>query len=347
MLLQRKKIWYAKIYAAPGRAVWRCLHTGSKADAKLVHDRMMDEAKEIRHKAKFDELLESKSLLEKKRAKDLGPTLERIKPMAHDVKPLDGRTCEDLARFIAWLRERESRCLRASQIAAQTAFAYMQEKYSTAAPKTYNNVRSRLSGVFSRLAIYDVPNPFEGIPHRSVDSVHYRAFSREETDKILAAAPPLWKELVTLGLYTGMRRSDCVFLRWDEVKADHIERKPNKTRKKNNLAVWIPLRLEAKAALYAMPRDGDCVFPESFRNTYDTGVFNAVFPELLASLDIKSNTIGKASFHSLRSTFITRCEEGGVSRKVLQGIVGHSSPAMTSRYSEDHESAKTILSVKI
>ena len=46
----------------------------------------------------------------------------------------------------------------------------------------------------------------------------------------------------------------------------------------------------------------------------------------------------KASFHSLRSTFITNCEERGISRSAIQGIVGHGSPHMTERYSEDKKS---------
>ena len=56
----------------------------------------------------------------------------------------------------------------------------------------------------------------------------------------------------------------------------------------------------------------------------------------------KDSKEGKASFHSLRATFITRCEEHGIPRQVLQGIVGHKSPMMTELYSQDKESGKVL-----
>ena len=54
---------------------------------------------------------------------------------------------------------------------------------------------------------------------------------------------------------------------------------------------------------------------------------------------------GKASFHSLRATFITRCEEAGIPRSAIRGMVGHVSDVTTDNYSQDKVTPRLILNL--
>ena len=85
----------------------------------------------------------------------------------------------------------------------------------------------------------------------------------------------------------------------------------------------------------------DYFYPEAVEQ-YGSGSFGVQFKKILKKANVTDNKHGKASFHSLRSTFITNCEEAGISRTVIQGIVGHGSPHMTERYSEDKKSGSIL-----
>jgi integrase len=51
-------------------------------------------------------------------------------------------------------------------------------------------------------------------------------------------------------------------------------------------------------------------------------------------LDAAKITGGKTGYHSLRTTFVTRCETAGIPRPLIQSMVGHSAGQMTGHYSE-------------
>jgi hypothetical protein len=60
---------------------------------------------------------------------------------------------------------------------------------------------------------------------------------------------------------------------------------------------------------------------------------------------IVATAAGKASFHSLRASFITRCDEAGVSRIATKGVAGQTEDSITDLYSHDKETAKQILNL--
>jgi integrase len=51
-------------------------------------------------------------------------------------------------------------------------------------------------------------------------------------------------------------------------------------------------------------------------------------------LDAAGIAGGKTGYHSLRTTFVTRCESAGIPRPLIQSMVGHSAGQMTGHYSE-------------
>lgn len=244
---------------------------------------------------------------------------------------------ENYNRFLLWMTKNHPEIKTIEQIDNTIALQYMTDKYKKFTAKSFNTVKSSLSAVWKILKFYKIINVWDSLSNKTIDSEHYRNLSNEEVKAILDNTSGFWYYATLISFYTGLRKKDIFFLTWDEVKEDHIDLIPDKT-KKNKKHVFIPLHPELSAALKKLTRkSGECLFPEA---KYNSGTFQKQFTELLKKLEIKN-----ASFHSLRATFITNCEEAGIPRKVIQGIVGHGSPLMTEKYSHDKESAKIIKSL--
>ncbi|HBM17092.1 MAG TPA: hypothetical protein DD381_12225 [Lentisphaeria bacterium] len=62
-------------------------------------------------------------------------------------------------------------------------------------------------------------------------------------------------------------------------------------------------------------------------------------------LNITDTDKGKASFHSLRKTFVTRCKAAKIDTKTVAGIVGHMDEELTTYYNSNHDEAKAILAL--
>ena len=339
MSLQKKKTspyWYAVIYM-DGKHQWISTKCEKKLDAQAVHDEI---------KIRFDN---------KKRARRIAALLGETLPGDNSIpvkeawknytmlKPDGSRASKKyFSPFREWLKVNHPECILVGQINKPVAVEFLYNNYGEKAPKTFNNVKSALSTIWKTLQIKcDIDNPWKIIPNREPDSQRYRAFADGEIIKILKKSKGFWHDAVLIALYTGLRRKDITFLQREQIKSDFIELYPSKT-KRHARAVYIPIHKELKKLLKKYESQSDYLFPDMVRQ-YDTGVYNEAFGKILSAADIHDNKNGKASFHSLRSTFVTRCEENGIDIKVIQGIVGHNSPSMTRHYSEDKISARQIL----
>jgi integrase len=214
-------------------------------------------------------------------------------------------------------------------------------------PQGHNHYKSELHKIWKTIRPYtDIKaNPWADIPNISVNPKRTRIFTNNEIRKILAHTSGFWHDAFLLGINTGLRLKDIFNLQWQSVKSTHIELIPAKTTA-NNRSVYIPLRPEAKAVINARKgQNKEYVFIE--HNNYHVQRKRKGFNAILRKLKISAKGHERVGFHSCRSTFISKCEEQGISRQVVMGIVGHGSPAMTERYSHDLESAKSILKIKI
>jgi integrase len=114
-------------------------------------------------------------------------------------------------------------------------------------------------------------------------------------------------------------------------------------------AVYIPIHPQLWDWLCQLPRpESDSTpilsqFPKRNKWTEDDKLTYCV--GLFRSLGINDTEDGKASFHSLRASFITRCDEAGVNRRATKGVAGQVADNVTDLYSHDKETAKQILSL--
>ena len=165
----------------------------------------------------------------------------------------------------------------------------------------------------------------------------------EIADVISKAETKDMKLLLTTGLYTGLRISDCSLLKWSEVDFEKkiLRVRPIKTRKHMDAPIEIPIHPALLKMLEEMPHDSEYV-SEQNANDYMNGHASGKVIELFRSCGIvtsrKENGKTKlvCGFHSLRHTFVSNAINSGMSPLLVQRIVGHSSVDMTSAYFHDN-----------
>jgi integrase len=181
-----------------------------------------------------------------------------------------------------------------------------------------------------------------------------RNFTADELTTIMEASKGNMRLMIALGLFTGLRLGDVANLRWDEIENDRHSRNPGprpglivvKPMKTSRLGktVEIPIHASLKAMLAAhrQTTPGEYVFPEE-RAQYLQNPSNltSVFQKFLEKCKIitveekdektrRRRSLVKVGFHSLRHSFVTLCAKGGAPMHVVQKLVGHGSPMLTS-----------------
>ena len=322
-----------------------CLYTHDRDIARKLESDLMRKARadslEARAGAKIDALLNGGTVnvqrsTGRKRRLKLSDALER----AGRYREI-GETAKKL-----WRRfERESGFTYLDEITPEAAFAYL-EKVAPKGGKSFNNTRSALNGIMLLLLI-DAgldSSPFERIRSQRVSSLSQRPITKDEYTRILAAAPEPWNSAVKIAWYTGMREKDVFTLKWSEIHGDVIRRLPAKTARFRR-EVLIPIHPALAAVLDALPHKGERVLGAwPYKPNY-VG-FATAFSRILEAAGIQRETPeGRVNFNSLRNSFITRCDEAGIPRHAIRGIVGHVSDEITDLYSHDETSARLIQSL--
>jgi integrase len=167
-----------------------------------------------------------------------------------------------------------------------------------------------------------------------------RYFSKVEIDKILSVASPYMKKVIKILLYTGIRRSELVFLTWDDVdftnKRIIIQSKPG-FHTKSYKPRSIPMNKELERTIMDLPQKGKFIFDKgNGEPLYTPDFYSAEFRKLLIEADIKGATL-----HSLRHTFASHLVMKGVDLRTVQELLGHSTIKVTECYSHlspDHRS---------
>lgn len=279
---------------------------------------------------------------EKKRLK-----LKEMIPLAQQYRDIHPRTIKEFTRFVESVPQ-----VYADEITPEIAVSYLDLHFGGGNGKTYNNQKSLLNTIFRCCLIQAglERSPFESVINKRVRNVeHHRPLTTEEFLRAFAVAREPWKTASLISWHTALRKETCFRLAWEHISIDKgipsITIMPGKTARFGR-AVYIPIHPELWEWLKSLPRPANKKTPilsqfapihgwNDGRKTYYAG--------LLQSLGINDNAHGKASFHSLRVSFITRCDEYGLARTATRGIAGQVDDNTTDLYSHDKMSARGIL----
>lgn len=174
-------------------------------------------------------------------------------------------------------------------------------------------------------------------------SEFYRRLSLDETRNVyrqLASEDRDLADMVVIGYSTGLRLSDVAELEMSEIDRDcrFLRIVPNKTRWRKPYPLTVPCTEQIGGVLarrIAEDVDADgFLFAKSAQRRPSRRI-SAAFR--LCGVNAHGN--GRASFHSLRATFISMMDEAGVPPHMTDAITGHSGGDMHSRYSQPSAAA--------
>lgn len=255
----------------------------------------------------------------------------------------------DLARvgiFQKYLQERGISKLKEIQPALMEEYKTLLLK--TSKPKTVNNHLVLIKAMLNKAVEWKnlKSNPLKDVKKLKDTGLRQpRYFTNAEINKLLELAKPLIKKVIKILLYTGMRRSEFVYLTWEDVDFENklitVQSKPDSGfHPKSYNPRSIPMHEELEKLLMDLPQSGRYVFDNGNNKPLHTpDYYTDEFGKLLKKADIKG-----ANLHSLRHTFASNLVMAGIDLRTVQELLGHSSVQVTERYahlSPDHR-AKAV-----
>lgn len=275
--------------------------------------------------------------------------LDRMLEVAEQYRKISVDHRRDFRHFCDYVAPKRY----ADEITPAIAQSFLDSRYSQGNGKSYNNVMTHLNVIFKSCLVKAnmQASPFAALPRRIVrESEHFRPLTADEFRAIFAAAAEPWKTAALISWHTALRRETCFRLSWHDIdeKDRSITILPGKTARFGR-AVYIPIHPELWQHLISLSRPTDPLQPilsqwrrhVDYKGNRDLDYFYA----LLRDLGIKDTSEGKVGFHSLRVSFITRCDEAGITRSATRGIAGQVTDNVTDLYSHDKTTAKQILAL--
>jgi len=176
-------------------------------------------------------------------------------------------------------------------------------------------------------------NPVRFVRQLREDSFNPVTLSEEQEQRFLATAPEYIRDLVTLDLNTGLRKSDLFGLKWADV--DMERRELRIVVKKNRKLHELPLNEAAFGVLEKQKRTGDFVFinPLTGRPIKDVRF-------ALASA-AKRAGLPKLNWHMCRHTIATRLLDITDAITVKE-VLGHQSLNTTIKYTHPGRKKKQV-----
>jgi len=207
-------------------------------------------------------------------------------------------------------------------------------------PATINRELQLLSTIFTLAVKHKAAasNPCKEVALLQENNRRTRYLLNEEEARlmdVLTGPRAHLKDLVVVAIGTGMRRGDQLSLRWEKVDFQRN-------------VIYVPNSKTGKD--YAVPMDEDVRnVLLRLRQEVKGREFVFVNPETGGPYSDMKKAFGTACrlagiknlhWHDLRHTFGTRLAETGCSEATIAGMMGHSEPGTTRRYTHATERAK-------
>lgn len=344
MALRKKgKYWHA-YFLVKGKMVSKSTGQTDKDKARYLEDVLHSDIKNDRIAKRFG--FTSTKALEQVtqaiQAKEKRIKLSDLYDIAVKYRELSRFHFNAINRFI-----KNTSVKYASEVTPRIALDYLQQNYGHGNGKSYNNARTYLNTIFKACLVETGmdTSPFESLlPMRIRDVEAHRRITNKEFEQLYSELREPWKTAALISWYTGLRKSDCFSLCWNDIDEDKqaIIKVPGKTSRYAR-AVYVPVHPRLWSRILELPRPESPEMPILGKVNLDNRSSCLHLAEVFGKLGDTAD--GKASFHSLRASFITRCDEAGIPRHALRGIVGHTSDTTTNMYSQDKQSAELIRSL--
>jgi len=167
-------------------------------------------------------------------------------------------------------------------------------------------------------------NPMVGFKLLPEDNVRDRVLTNEEYQKLLFASPAHLRPVIITAWETGMRRSEVLNLKWDQVdlKKSMIQLHGDNT--KNGRSRKVPISPFLMNTLTKIKRINQYVFNYKGKHLVDV---KTAFMKGCNQAGIED-----FRFHDLRHCFVTSMRRSGVPDRVIMAITGHQTMECFKRY---------------
>jgi integrase len=222
--------------------------------------------------------------------------------------------------------------LALDQLRTKTLEDYLTERLQDVTLATVSKELGILKSAYGRALRWDwvTTTPFRGITLNQDGEERIRWLTDEEEGRLVDTAAPWLRDLILVGLDTGLRRSNLVGLQWEWLhEQGTVLVVPRQLVKAKKVTVMIPLTTRAARiiARQVRHRDAPCVFTHTDGRAYSVGQVS-----MAVMRAAKQAQLPGVSLHTLRHTFISRLVQAGRPLPEVAALAGHRAITMTMRY---------------
>lgn len=220
--------------------------------------------------------------------------------------------------------------------------SYDIEKYKTylsvvkgMSPKTVNNRLCIISKCLKTAVEWGTLEHIPRIKLLKVPPQRFDYLTVEESELLLRTARGQWRDMILLGLRTGLRFGEIVGLKWENIDftknvlqvMQTVVRNVESSPKSNKIRT-IPLTKDVIEMLKGRTDDNRYIFHK------DDGTSLQGYYSLRRLHEIcKEAGLRNVGWHTLRHTFASRLAENNISILAVKELLGHSDIKTTMRYS--------------
>jgi integrase len=354
-------IYKPRRYDANGKVIMAHLYRGRirlEGEYKVRDIGLKTTDRQVAEKMLADRVRE----LERERAGLIAPRLERESAQ----QPLSKHQDDFVADLVALGRTKKYSKLvmaRFTRLAAEckwrmpgdittNSFVSWRAQQTKLSPKTLNEYLNAANALLNWMVKQGrvSENPLRGMAHADVrgHTMHRRAYTGEELDRLLAVAEPDIRLLYLAAALTGLRAGELKQVIWGDIHLDcerpHICVRASTA--KNRKDATLPLHPQLVAELLKCRKP--TTKPESRAFSQHPHPDRQIRADLeKAGIPRIDSTGRKLDFHALRYTFATRLAACGVSQRLAQELMRHSDPRLTANIYTDATQLPTFEAIQV
>lgn len=375
-----KCYWYALFRDAQGKLVERSTKTTDRRRAQELADEWERLSRPSAGERTVENMRRVIAEMHRRYLKEEAPkmTLEgyRVHWLAAKRPEVSGATMtfyeSSLKRFVHFMGARASADL--FSILKTDVVRFRDARRLVVAAKTVNHELKVLRQVF-KTAKEDgwlAENPMDGLKcvrENRAEKSPKRPFTVDELQRVLSVADEEWTAMIIRGYYTGQRLKDIALMRaeQEDVATGQVSFWTSKTDQRI-VVEMPPVYRDWALSLSAADDPKAPLHPRAFAAIAAsvhgrTSTVSGQFADLLIRAGLRSagrhrkkeggqgragrKVMAELTFHSLRHSLVSHLQDAGVSRSIVQDIVGHESEEINAVYTRLDRGTKQLAMAKL
>ncbi len=213
-------------------------------------------------------------------------------------------------------------------ITANDIERFKVKRLEKVSPSTVNRQLGILRGMFNKAIVWGKlhESPMKSVRLLKEPKGRLRFLEREEIGRLLSNCSTTLKPIVTVAVFTGMRKNEILNLKWHDI--DFRRGFITLLNTKNGDKRTVPMNEQVKTALIGVPKHRES--PHIFCNKNGNPYYDIRKSFWTA---LRKSGIKDFRFHDLRHTFASQLVMSSVDLNTVRELLGHKDITMTLRYS--------------